>query len=135
MIKNICLKYKEQISYLFFGVMTTVINFIIYFVLTNAFRMDELVANSFAWIASVLFAFITNKLFVFNSKNIDKKTLVKEVTGFIGARIVSFWMETMIMYIGINLLFINDIIVKVFSNAMVIIMNYILSKLIVFKKK
>lgn len=135
MIKNIYLKYKEQISYLFFGVITTVVNFIVYFALTNVFNINELVSNSFAWIASVLFAFVTNKLFVFDSKNTDQKTLVREVFGFAGARIVSFGIETVIMYIGINLLLINDVFVKVFTNVLVIIINYILSKLIVFKKK
>lgn len=135
MFKEIYLKYKEQIAYLFFGIMTTVINFVVYFVLTNVFETNEFVANSIAWVVSVAFAFITNKLFVFESKNFNTKTLFKEITGFISARIASFGIEMIIMYIGISLLLINDIFVKIASNVVVIITNYVLSKLIIFKNK
>lgn len=135
MLKNLFVKYKEQISYLFFGVMTTVINFITYFALTKLFNTDEMIANIIAWIVSVAFAFVSNKLFVFESKSFDKNTLLKEITGFVSSRIASLGIDMTIMYIGINLLFINDAIVKIVSNVVVIVLNYILSKLIVFKDK
>lgn len=135
MLKNILSKYKEQISYLFFGVMTTVINFITYFSLTNLFNSNEMLANVIAWIASVAFAFVSNKLFVFESKKWDKNTLLKEATGFVSSRVASLGIDMTIMYIGINLLLFNDAIVKIVSNIVVIVLNYILSKLIVFKNE
>ena len=126
-------KYKESIMYLIFGTLTVVVNIITYTALTRAIKMNFMIANAIAWIIAVLFAYITNKFFVFESKKIGIKFIIKELTLFINCRLLSGVIEMVIMYIMIDKMYINDFIVKLFTNILVIILNYILSKLIIFK--
>ena len=76
---NIYKKNKEIINYLIFGVLTTVVSFVVYFIFAKVFKIDEVISNVISWFFSVLFAFITNKLYVFESKETGKKTLLKEI--------------------------------------------------------
>jgi putative flippase GtrA len=130
-------KYAELINYGIFGVLTTVLSLIIYYLLTatvldpnNAFTLQ--IANIISWIGGVTFAYITNRKYVFASKNKNK---LLEATKFVGSRTATLLMDMAIMAIGVTLLHGNDKIIKLISQVVVIICNYIFSKLIVFKTK
>ena len=128
---NLYKKYKEIINYLIFGGFTTLISIITYALFTKLFYIDYLISNVLSWIIAVLFAYITNKLFVFESKS---KKNIKEITSFFFFRIVSLIIEMVIMYVSVSILFINDLVAKVIAQIVVILSNYIFSKVFVFKK-
>lgn len=128
-------KHEEVINYLFFGGLTTVVSIGSYAIFAKVFGLSIVISNIISWIIAVLFAFITNKIFVFKSKNKTVKDFLAECFKFYSARIFSLGVETLILYIGATLLHINDIIVKILAQIVVVILNYILSKLIVFKNK
>ena len=121
---------KETFLYLFFGGLTTLINIIIYKSLVF-FNIDYIVANIIAWIISVIFAFITNKYYVFNKKNTN---LIKEFIKFISSRLGTGLLDLFFMFLTVSIFNFDDFIMKILSNIIVIILNYILSKFIVFKK-
>lgn len=123
----------EIFSYLFFGVLTTLVNYVTYILSTRLFSIDVEVSTIIAWVISVIFAYITNKLFVFKSKT-NKKGLLKEISSFTLARIFSLILDVLIMFIFVSILHFNDLIIKILSNVIVVIVNYVLSKLFIFKK-
>ena len=137
MIKSVYEKYKEIINYLIFGVLTTVISLIVYYGLTftiinpNDALMLQ-VANVISWIAGVLFAYFTNRKYVFESKNTNK---IKEFISFVGARVTTLLLDMAIMGLGVTILHGNDKIMKLISQILVIVGNYVLSKVFVFRKK
>ena len=135
MIIELFKKYREIILYVFFGGCTTLINVLCYSFLYYSLNVDNVTSNVVAWIASVLFAFITNKLWVFDSKSLDIKTVARECVMFFGCRLATGLLDLLIMYIGVNVLSFSGIVVKILANIIVIILNYILSKLIIFIKK
>lgn len=126
-------KYKEVVLYCIFGGLTTVINIITYFLLSRVLSINYLVSNIIAWILSVLFAYVTNKIFVFQSKNIELRYLVNEILAFIGCRLFSGILDIGIMYVFVDILSFNDFIIKILANIVVIALNYIFSKLMIFK--
>ena len=134
MIKKLIETYKEIISYLFFGVCTTVVNFVIYFACTNLLDMNYLLANALSWAGAVAFAYVTNRIFVFKSKNRGIRAIFKEITAFVGCRVLSGAMDMAIMFIGVDLLGISDSITKFMTQVVVVVLNYIFSKLIIFRK-
>ena len=93
------------------------------------------ISNIIAWIIAVIFAFITNKLIVFGSKNMDKKVVMKETCGFFIARVISLGIDMGIIHLMIDFMKINELISKVVANIVVIIVNYIFSKMFIFKKE
>jgi len=129
---NLYNKYKMQILYLFFGGLTTIINIIAYYISAYLFNLNTVTSTIIAWFLSVIFAFITNKIFVFESKS---KSIFYELYKFFACRIGTGLLDLAIMYITVDLLNWNDLIMKIISNVIVIILNYILSKVIVFKEK
>lgn len=128
-------KHRETILYLFFGAFTTLVNIVSYLFFTRVILFNFMVANALAWILAVLFAYVTNKFFVFESKRIEIKFLFKEFLSFVSFRLLSGVVEMLIMYVMIDLLFVNDINVKAFTNIVVIVLNYFFSKMIIFKNK
>lgn len=127
-------KYKQTILYLIFGVLSTIVNIVTYVVCTRNLNIEFLISNWIAWIAAVLFAYITNKFFVFESKKTNIKFLIKEFSSFVSCRILSGIIEMILMYVMISLMSLNDFIVKIITNVVVVILNFIFSKLIIFKK-
>lgn len=125
---------KEKALYLVFGVLTTIVNIVCYFVLADLFNFSYTMATIYAWILSVLFAFITNKFYVFNSKCNHLKILFKELTWFIFYRLLSLFIDLLLMFILIELIASNDLIAKVISNMVVVVFNYFASKTLIFKK-
>ena len=126
-------QHREVISYLFWGVMTTIVNYVIYFVCTRILQTGYLAANLIAWVFAVLFAYVTNKLFVFCTPWNSVCKLLREVSSFVTGRVASLVIETVILYVFIDWLHFNDIIVKLFSNVIVVILNYIFAKLFTFR--
>lgn len=127
-------KHKETILYLFFGAFTTLVNIVSYLFFTRVISFNFMIANALAWILAVLFAYVTNKFFVFESRKVEIKFLFKEFLSFVSFRLLSGVVEMLIMYVMIDLLLINDFIVKVITNIIVIILNYLFSKMIIFVK-
>ncbi len=135
-IKELFNKYREIIMYLIFGVLTTVVSLAVYYILVytilnpnNPFELQ--VANIISWIAGVAFAYFTNRSMVFQSKNKNK---LKEAGSFVLARVVTLIMDMLIMFVGVTLLHGNDKLLKLISQVIVIVSNYVFSKLFVFKK-
>lgn len=136
-IKSLYLKYKEIINYLIFGILTTVVSLGSYYILvltvldaTNPLQLQ--IANIIAWITCVTFAYITNKLYVFKPTN---KLLYKEIIEFYCSRLVSLFIDMGLMYVLVSTLNFNDKIVKIIIQIIIIIVNYLISKLFVFKKE
>lgn len=128
-------KYKTQILYLIFGVVTTIVNIVCYAIFAKLLKIDPMISTIIAWILSVIVAFLTNKIYVFESKTNSKNEIVKEVISFFASRLASLGIDVLIMFIGVNLLKIDDMIVKILSNIIVIVINYFLSKYFIFKSK
>lgn len=127
-------KYRECLLYLFFGGCTTLMN-ILTFIICRQLKIGIDISNIIAWLIAVIFAFITNKLIVFDSKNMDKKVVMKETIGFFIARIISLGIDTGIIHLMIDFMKIHEVISKIVSNVVVIIVNYIFSKMFIFKKE
>lgn len=135
MINKLYKKYEEVIKYLFFGVLTTVISIVSYGLFAKVFHIHYLVSNILSWILAVLFAFITNKIYVFKSQTKDKKEVTNEMFQFFVFRLVSLGIEMIIMYAFVDMLKINDMVTKIVAQLIVIVLNYVFSKVFVFKNK
>lgn len=136
-MKEIYIKYKEIINYLIFGFLTTIISLIVYYASTMTIfdvesSLELQLANTISWCAGVLFAYFTNRKFVFNSSNENK---LQEFITFTTSRISTLLLDMFIMFVFVTLLKYNDQIMKLISQVLVIVGNYLLSKLIVFKKE
>ena len=133
-IRALYKKFREEISYLFWGGMTTLVSYGSYFLFTRGFHLDPLVSNVLSWICAVAFAFIVNKIFVFHSASWKPATVAGEAWKFVSARIFSFVLEMAIMFLGVKILHFNDLIVKVIATVIIVILNYFLSKFLIFRK-
>ena len=123
---------KETVIYLIFGILTTIVNIVSFFLFNKLFNYK--LSNIIAFILAIVFAYITNKKYVFESKKEEKTEIIKEFIFFIGSRLFTFVLDMLLMVLFIEGLFVNVLISKVLVNVVVIILNYILSKKLVFKK-
>ena len=128
-------KYWDILSYLFFGGLTTVVNYLVYFPCYYWLGISATVSNVIAWIVAVAFAYVTNKPFVFRSHDWRWKTVAPELTKFVGCRIGSGLLETAIIFLTVDLLSWNGILWKIITSVLVVLLNYVASKLLVFRKK
>lgn len=128
-------KYSEIINYLIVGVLTTLVSIVIYAVFTKVFHVNYMVSNVISWIGSVSFAYVTNKVFVFKSKCDNDMDVLIEIYQFFKYRIFSFIIDILLMYLFVELFNIDDMIAKIIVQVIVIVLNYVFSKLFVFKKK
>ena len=128
-------KYQQPILYLFFGVCTTAVNIITYYISAHILSLSVILSTCLAWVISVLFAYITNKWWVFESKCLHLKVVIQECLSFTGCRLFTGACDLLIMFIFVDCLGVNDLFVKIASNVLVVILNYIFSKLIIFKRK
>ena len=126
-------KHWDIVSYLFFGALTTVVNYIVYLPCYNLLSFSAAISNMIAWIAAVAFAYLTNKPFVFCSNDWSAKTVIPELTKFVGARIASGVLETGIIFLTVDLLRWNGNVMKLVTSVLVVIINYVASKLLVFR--
>ncbi|WP_051560258.1 GtrA family protein [Clostridium beijerinckii] len=125
---------NEAIKYIIFGALTTLINIVVYLALNNM-GILYITSNTIAFIISITFAFITNKIYVFNSDIWNMKVVIREGMTFTCSRLASFVIDTLLMILLIEIICMNDFISKVIVNVIVIFINYVLSKFIVFKNR
>lgn len=135
---------RETISYLIFGVLTTVINYLVFWFFLQILGDEAaLVANVVAFIVAVAFAYVTNKLYVFESKSWSLRVIKKELASFVGARLLTFGLEELGLFVAVNLMHLGRYAIfgvdgimlsKLALNVLVIIGNYVLSKWIIFRK-
>ncbi len=122
------------LRYLIFGVLTTLVNFLIYFPCFNLLAMGAAVSNGIAWAGAVAFAFVTNKQFVFQSADWSRKAWLRELVKFTGCRLASGIGETGILYLTVDLLLWNGNLMKILVSVLVVLVNYVTSKCFVFKR-
>ena len=132
-LKTLYHRYREIINYLFFGVLTTVVNYVTYLVMSPFFVLTT-VPTVVAWVLSVLFAYLTNRKYVFCSHSTGRDAL-KEAGGFVTARVMSGVLDVAIMWVFADCIGFNDLVIKLLSNVVVVVFNYVASKLVVFGKK
>lgn len=132
-IIQICKQYRDVISYAIFGVLTTIVNIITYYVSAHFFGLSVMQSTIIAWVLAVLFAYITNRKWVFHSNARSVCEIAKELTAFFTCRLTTGFIDIGCMFVFVDILNINDIIVKAAANILVIILNYIASKIIIFK--
>lgn len=133
-IRPLLHKYRELISYVFWGTATTVVNYVTYFLLTGVFQIYYLTSNIIAWTVSVLFAYFVNKLFVFQSKTWAWRVALRELWQTMASRLLTLGLETGILWISVDMLHQSDTITKLAASVVVVVTNYVLSKFIIFKK-
>ena len=127
--------HKEGMRYLIFGVLTTLVNIVAYAVLYYIIHINNAISNVIAWILGATFAYITNRKYVFDSKVNTKKGLLKEVLYFYGCRLATLVVDEGIMILTVDNLGWNAFLMKILANIIVIILNFIFSKILIFKKK
>lgn len=128
-------KYEEIVKYLFIGGCTTVVSLASYFIFANVVEMHYQVANVLSWILAVIFAYITNKTFVFRSKYTGIKSTLLEMGGFVSFRLASLAVEIISMYFFVQIWKIDDNVVKLMNQVIVTVLNYIFSKFFIFQNK
>lgn len=135
-IKELYLQYKEVINYLFFGGCSTLVNLVSFGICFSFFKINDLWSQVIAWVIAVIFAYVTNKLFVFEAKANTKKDFIKEMMSFMLGRVFTLVLCDITIYaLMTRVLNINEYITKIVTQVLVVVLNYAISKLIVFKKK
>jgi len=134
-LKEIYQKHKQVITYIIFGGLTTLVNFVVYYPAVNLLHIHYMAAQVIAWIIAVLFAYVVNKIYVFDSKTTEKKTIAKELISFFTVRLFSFAVESAILFVLTDVMLISENISKIPASVITVVMNYVTGKFIVFKKK
>lgn len=132
---KLLIKYRPVIAYIFFGVCTTGVNVFSYYICYKQFGLPNIQATIVAWVVAVFFAFVTNKLFVFDSKSLSWHILIWELSTFYACRMLTGVFDLVVMYTAVDVLNLNPPLWKAFSDLIAIIFNFIASKFLVFIKK
>ena len=127
-------KYREQVAYVFFGGLTTLVNIVVYYVANTMMHMATVPATAVAQVLAVLFAYVTNKKYVFQSKTHGAQELLREMGSFFACRAVSFVLDIGIMWLSVDILAWPNMLMKIISNVIIIVVNYVASKLLIFNK-
>ena len=127
--------YKQGILYLFFGALTTAVNIISYYASYNIFKISNVTSTILAWALAVLFAFVTNRIFVFESKAKGFKEIIRELLAFFTCRLLTGAMDVLIMWISVDIMNWNSMLWKIISNVLVVVLNFLASKLFKIKNK
>lgn len=133
-IRSLIEKHYDILAYLFFGVLTTVVNYVVYLPCYNLLGLSAALSNVIAWVVAVAFAYLTNKPFVFHSHDWSAKAVVPELTKFVGSRVASGALETGIIFVTVDCLQWNGNVMKLVTSVLVVVLNYVASKLLVFRK-
>ena len=128
-------KYKEVLLYLFFGGLAFIVSIVSFYLLIKNTAMNELVANLLSWIITVTFAYLTNRIWVFDAATDNKRELLNQIWKFYSGRIVTLIIEEVILFVFISWLGMNSIFIKTIAQIVVIVLNYVISKLFVFTKE
>lgn len=134
-MRRLIREYSEVLTYLLFGVLTTAVNYLVYLPCYNLLHLSAGVSNIIAWVIAVAFAFVTNKPFVFKSHDWSAKTVLPELAKFVSCRIASGVLETAILFVTVDIWLWDGNWIKVVTSILVVILNYVGSKLLVFRKK
>lgn len=134
-IGNLVKKYQDILAYLFFGILTTLVNYAVYLPLYNVAGLSATLSNAIAWVISVAFAYLTNKPFVFKSFDWAARVVLPELAKFVGCRLGSGAMETAIIFVTVDCLGWNGNLMKFAVSVLVVVLNYVASKVLVFKKR
>lgn len=126
-------KYREIIDYIIFGGLTTIVNIVAFFIFDTLLGWPYLIANAIAIVVSILFAYVTNKLFVFKTRDMTASENIVEFLKFIGFRLVSGLADMAAMWILVDLISIDTNIAKLLTQFIVVVLNYVFSKLFIFK--
>jgi len=133
-IKALVTQYWDVLTYLIFGVLTTVVNYLVYLPVYNLLGLSAALSNAIAWVVAVAFAYLTNKPFVFKSHDWSAKTVIPELTKFVSCRIASGAAETLILLLTVDILNWNGNLWKIITSVLVVVLNYFASKFVVFRK-
>jgi len=133
-IKELYTKYRQIIAYLFFGVCSTVVNMVCYYAAFDLLQLSNTLSTVIAWFAAVIFAFVTNKAFVFHSHKETIAQSLVELASFFGYRVATGVLDVLIMFLAVDYFGWNGLLWKLISNIIVTVLNYIASKFSVFKK-
>lgn len=125
---------KDLLPYIFFGICTTLVNISVYWLCAHAFGFSLVLSTVIAWILSVLFAYITNRKCVFYSVSNKANEIVREIISFFSCRLLTGFIDLIFMFIFVDILKINDMLIKMITNILVIVLNYVASKFWIFKK-
>lgn len=128
-------KHRDILVYLVFGALTTAVNYLVYLPCYNVMHLSSAFSNVIAWAAAVAFAYVTNKPFVFHSHDWSAKTVLPELIRFVGTRLGSGGLETLVLLIVVDILCMNGNLWKLLTSALVVVLNYIGSRLLVFRKQ
>ncbi|WP_252221726.1 MULTISPECIES: GtrA family protein [unclassified Clostridium] len=126
---------KETISYLIFGILTTLVDAVVFFISNKILNIEYVLSTIIAWILAVIFAYFTNKIWVFNSKNMKFNLILKEAFAFFIARLLSLGFTIVWMIVSVEMLKSDEFVAKILANIFVVIMNYFFSKILIFKNK
>ena len=133
-MRNLFRKHREVLLYLIFGALTTAVNYLVYFPLFNLLKLDAALSNAVAWVAAVAFAFVTNKPFVFQSRDWSAQVLLPELWKFVSCRLFSGVAELLILLVTVDICHWDGNLIKILTSILVVVLNYVGSKLLVFKK-
>lgn len=133
-IRALVMKHWDMVSYLFFGVLSTVVNYLVYLPLYNLLGISAAFSNIIAWVAAVAFAYVTNKPFVFKSHDWSMETVLPELGKFVGCRAASGGLETALVFLTVDVCGWDGNVWKLIISVVVVILNYVSSKLLVFRK-
>ena len=133
-VKSVFNRYRDIIAYLFFGACSMLANIAAYYACYHVIGFSNVCSTAIAWLVAVLVAFITNKLWVFGSKTFAANVLARELLSFFSCRIATGLLDVGIMYVAVDCLAGNEILWKIIANIIVIVLNYVASKLVIFKR-
>lgn len=132
-IKEMLKKYEGVLSYLFFGVCTTLVNVAVYGLCSKIWGLGTVESTSVAWVLAVIFAYVTNRKWVFKSKAKGTAAIIKEIISFFVCRLMTGALDIAVMYIFVDMLHFEGMVIKIASNVLVVVVNYIASKFVIFK--
>lgn len=133
-VKPLIEKYKDAIPYLICGVLTTLVNIVSFWICAHLLDIPTMVSTIIAWILAVLFAYVTNRTWVFHSKANTKAEIIREMTTFITCRLFTGFLDWFSMFLFVEIMHFNDLIIKIVIDIFVCIFNYLASKLFIFRK-
>lgn len=128
-------KYKDLIPYFVFGLLTTLVNIISYWVFAHPFHLPVMVSTIVAWVLSVFFAYVTNRKWVFHSDATGARDITREIASFFACRITTGIIDWGMMFGFVEIIGLNDLVIKIIANIVVVVLNYVASKFLIFKQK
>ena len=133
-IYKLLAKYREQVMYIVFGGLTTLVNIVVYYVVNSVMGLATVPSTALAQVLAVLFAYVTNRRYVFRSRTTGAAALLREMGSFFACRAVSFFLDIGIMWLTVDMLGWPNMAMKIVSNVIIIVVNYLASKLFIFNK-